>query len=64
MQHALGEHGLVDDQLADEIDEPVDAVEIDADGGLHGRLGAGRCFRLGLGGRRGSGNARRLCRCA
>ena len=30
--HPLRQHGLVDDQLADEVDQAVDAVEIDADG--------------------------------
>ena len=29
----LVEHGLVDDELAGEVDQPVDAVELDPDGG-------------------------------
>ena len=61
MQYALGEHGLVDDQLAHEVDEAVDAVEIDADrrlhGGLHG-LGRGVGFRRGCGGGRRGGDCR------
>ena len=31
LQHALRQHRLVDDQLADEIDQAIDALEIDAD---------------------------------
>ena len=31
LEHALRQHRLIDDQFADEIDQPVDAVEIDAD---------------------------------
>ena len=33
---ALRQHRLVDDELADEIDQPVDAIEIDADRRLRG----------------------------
>ena len=33
LDDALRQHGLVDHQLADEIDQPVDALEVDADGG-------------------------------
>ena len=31
LQHALRQHRLVDDQFADQIDQAIDAVEIDAD---------------------------------
>jgi hypothetical protein len=47
---ALRQHRLVDDQFADEIDEPVDTVEIDADRrrrsldlGVSGRLFSVSC---------------------
>ena len=36
LQHALRQHRLVDHQFADQIDQPVDAVEIDADRVLRG----------------------------
>ncbi len=42
LQDALRQHRLVDDEFADEIDQPIDAVEIDAD--------RRRCrFEIGLG---------------
>ncbi len=31
LDDALGKHGLVDDELADQVDQAIDAVEIDAD---------------------------------
>jgi hypothetical protein len=37
----LREHRLVDHELADEVGEAIDAVEIDADGGLGGYGDAG-----------------------
>ena len=33
-QHALGQHRLVDDEFTDQIDEPVDSIQIDADRAL------------------------------
>ena len=39
LQHALAEHRLVDDQFADEIDQTVDAIEIDANRRTHRRAG-------------------------
>ena len=67
MQHALGEHGLVDDQLADEIDQPVDAVEVDADRRLHDgldRLRRGIGLGCGSGGGNGGDGGRLLAHLA
>ena len=50
LDDALRQHRLVDDQLADEVDQTVDAVEIDADG----LTCTGRSVR-GIGGRSGCG---------
>ncbi len=49
--HPLGQHGLVDDQFADQVDQAVDALEVDADGGAGGGL-ALLDGRVGGGGRR------------
>ena len=59
-RHALAEHRLVDDQFADEIDQAVDAIEIDANRRPH--RGAGlrlRRHRLDRA-RRGMFHMRRL----
>ena len=62
-QHALGQHGLLDHQFANGVDEAVNAVEVDADGRLgHG----GRSPASGCGGRcsgrwRWRGGLRRSC---
>ncbi len=54
LDHALRQHRLIDHQLADEIDQTVDAVEIDADGGVGGRRAARAASALAdLGSRRG-----------
>lgn len=52
LDDALREHRLVDDELADEVDQAVDAIEIDAD-----RLAcSGRLVRLRGAGGRGGGS--------
>ena len=43
LDDALRQHGLVDDELADEIDQPVHTIEIDANG-----RGGGGCGLLGI----------------
>ena len=65
MQHALGQHGLVDDEFANEVDEPVHPVEVDADRRLHGGLGGLRRRAIagfGLAACAGGGLAWRRCR--
>ena len=37
LSDALRQHGLVDDQFADEVDQPVDAFKVDPDRGLRRR---------------------------
>ena len=41
-RRALGEHGLRDDDFADEVHQLVDAIEIDADGAAAGAAGRPR----------------------
>ncbi|MNI54086.1 hypothetical protein D3C73_1089640 [compost metagenome] len=57
----LLEHGLGDDQFADQVDQRIDLVDADADGGFRFLAGAGAGRRCGSGGC--GGGHRRGSRC-
>ena len=55
LDHPLGQHGLLNDQFADDVDQAVDPVQIDPDGDRGRRGGGWGCSLDRRSGRRGRG---------